>query len=100
MSPGTPVFVGEQKSHKVQIDILKYSQDALTEEREATLEDCIRMREDAGVTWINVNGIHDLELVSSVCDCFGPVSYTHLRAHETDSYLVCRLLLEKKKKNK
>src|SRR5665647_3670056 len=23
----------------------------------------------------------------------GPVSYTHLRAHETDSYLVCRLLL-------
>src|SRR5664279_6344493 len=28
----------------------------------------------------------------------GAVSYTHLRAHETDSYLVCRLLLEKKKK--
>src|SRR5665647_113955 len=27
----------------------------------------------------------------------GAVSYTHLRAHETDSYLVCRLLLEKKK---
>src|SRR5664279_1504889 len=25
----------------------------------------------------------------------GSVSYTHLRAHETDSYLVCRLLLEK-----
>src|SRR5664279_3911135 len=25
-----------------------------------------------------------------------PVSYTHLRAHETDSYIVCRLLLEKK----
>src|SRR5664279_4227940 len=23
------------------------------------------------------------------------LSYTHLRAHETDSYLVCRLLLEK-----
>ena len=26
------------------------------------------------------------------------VSYTHLRAHETRSNLVCRLLLEKKKK--
>src|SRR5665647_3314666 len=25
---------------------------------------------------------------------FRAVSYTHLRAHETDSYLVCRLLLE------
>src|SRR5665647_190879 len=30
--------------------------------------------------------------------CTITVSYTHLRAHETDSYLVCRLLLEKKKK--
>ena len=29
-----------------------------------------------------------------------PVSYTHLRAHETGRNLVCRLLLEKKKKNK
>ena len=26
-----------------------------------------------------------------------PVSYTHLRAHETGRNLVCRLLLEKKK---
>ena len=26
------------------------------------------------------------------------VSYTHLRAHETTLHLVCRLLLEKKKK--
>ena len=33
-----------------------------------------------------------------MCDVFyriDAVSYTHLRAHETDSYLVCRLLLEK-----
>src|SRR5665647_318276 len=29
-------------------------------------------------------------------NCLRSVSYTHLRAHETDSYLVCRLLLEKK----
>src|SRR5665647_1491215 len=33
----------------------------------------------------------------SIHECI-PVSYTHLRAHETDSYLVCRLLLEKKNK--
>eukprot|EP00831_Metopus_contortus_P051062 TRINITY_DN42893_c0_g1_i1.p1 TRINITY_DN42893_c0_g1~~TRINITY_DN42893_c0_g1_i1.p1 ORF type:complete len:350 (-),score=39.99 TRINITY_DN42893_c0_g1_i1:79-993(-) len=29
-----------------------------------------------------------------------PVSYTHLRAHETSLHLVCRLLLEKKKNQK
>src|SRR5665811_891698 len=31
-------------------------------------------------------------------DVVAPVSYTHLRAHETVLDLVCRLLLEKKKK--
>ena len=36
--------------------------------------------------------------VLGVATTAGTVSYTHLRAHETDSYLVCRLLLEKKKK--
>ena len=30
----------------------------------------------------------------------GPVSYTHLRAHETVLDLVCRLLLEKKQTNR
>ena len=30
----------------------------------------------------------------------GPVSYTHLRAHETVLDLVCRLLLEKKTNSK
>ena len=28
-----------------------------------------------------------------------PVSYTHLRAHETPEHLVCRLLLEKNNPN-
>ena len=32
------------------------------------------------------------DLIDSLC----PVSYTHLRAHETVLDLVCRLLLEKK----
>ena len=31
------------------------------------------------------------------CSVHVPVSYTHLRAHETVLDLVCRLLLEKKK---
>ena len=34
--------------------------------------------------------LNDLKLIPL------PVSYTHLRAHETLRYLVCRLLLEKK----
>src|SRR5664280_3401786 len=35
-----------------------------------------------------------------IADIIGPVSYTHLRAHETVLDLVCRLLLEQKKNKK
>eukprot|EP00658_Telonema_sp_P-2_P056619 TRINITY_DN45081_c0_g1_i1.p1 TRINITY_DN45081_c0_g1~~TRINITY_DN45081_c0_g1_i1.p1 ORF type:complete len:102 (+),score=15.21 TRINITY_DN45081_c0_g1_i1:337-642(+) len=45
-----------------------------------------------------------LEVVVASCSLVSSpstaVSYTHLRAHETPEHLVCRLLLEKKKKNK
>ena len=48
-----------------------------------SVKDCIRIAHEAEVK--NLSGL-------------GAVSYTHLRAHETVLDLVCRLLLEKKKK--
>src|SRR5665647_3195 len=54
---------------------------------------------DVNEATVKVTGIPRQELIGTAfSDCFTAVSYTHLRAHETDSYLVCRLLLEKKKK--
>ena len=41
---------------------------------------------------------HARDLGFSIEAISSPVSYTHLRAHETKANLVCRLLLEKKKK--
>ena len=38
--------------------------------------------------------------INTIEDVHAPVSYTHLRAHETVLDLVCRLLLEKKKHTK
>ena len=43
------------------------------------------------LAYTNAQGKAYLEFASN------PVSYTHLRAHETPEHLVCRLLLEKKK---
>ena len=52
------------------------------------------IREESGPYRI-VTPDQALEMITTT----GPVSYTHLRAHETVLDLVCRLLLEKKKKN-
>src|SRR5665647_3981881 len=51
-----------------------------------------KMREvtEKGIPIYAIYGSHDYTPTSTSIT----VSYTHLRAHETDSYLVCRLLLE------
>ena len=69
----------EQRTHKRLIDIITPTQ--------KTVDALSRLEMPAGV-------FIDIKMKSK------SVSYTHLRAHETDSYLVCRLLLEKKKKKK
>ncbi len=43
---------------------------------------------------------HSRHCALAATRALGAVSYTHLRAHETKANLVCRLLLEKKKKKK
>src|SRR5678816_4033019 len=44
-----------------------------------------------GGAWQELPGVRQ----GSIGGSFPPVSYTHLRAHETPEHLVCRLLLEK-----
>src|SRR5674536_387008 len=49
---------------------------------------------------MNRDLMFDPSLIDHIILTHAPVSYTHLRAHETPEHLVCRLLLEKKKKKK
>ena len=44
------------------------------------------------------NADNGLAVAVQIFTVLTSVSYTHLRAHETKANLVCRLLLEKKKK--
>src|SRR5678815_2449890 len=59
---------------------------------------CIRDSTSRGLAALDV--LAALAESAAVNNYTKPVSYTHLRAHETPEHLVCRLLLEKKKKKK
>src|SRR5665647_1028473 len=45
----------------------------------------------APVTIVGATVFHTVDVLAGIT--MAQISYTHLRAHETDSYLVCRLLL-------
>src|SRR5665647_3633904 len=72
---------------------------------EEKIASCLTLAPFDGYTGTEYMGF-SIVWLEIIVSCFDPkicrffpttvsVSYTHLRAHETDSYLVCRLLLEK-----
>lgn len=66
LAPGTPVFVGERKMNKVRIDIIDYNTDSMNELQDTTLDRCADLAKAPTVTWINLSGIHDLEIIDSL----------------------------------
>jgi len=71
LAPGTPVFVGDRKTDKARITVIDYTDAALQEREIERVEDCYGFRDTETVTWLNVNGVHDVDVIRQLCDHFG-----------------------------
>ena len=71
LPPGTLVHVGEQKVDRPKITVIDYSDNSFEERIVEKAEDCFPYREKKTVTWINVDGIHDVEVVKKIGEHFG-----------------------------
>lgn len=96
LPPGTAVFVGERRQDNVAIDIMTYSKEHLEEIHDASLDDCARLKNNPAITWINVNGVHDVATVKRLGELFGlhPLTIEDItnttqrpKAEEFDDYL-------------
>ncbi len=76
LAPGTPIFIGERKQEKTRIDVIDYDENTLHEFSDTTLEKGADLAQTGTVTWINVNGIHDLGMIESVGKRFNLHSLT------------------------
>jgi len=70
LPPGTLVHVGTPRSEKVRITVFGYDEKDFNE-RETRAEDCADALKKRAVTWINVDGIHDVAIVEKVGTLFG-----------------------------
>ena len=71
LSPGTLVFVGEKKTEKVKIKILDYDENQITEKEAATIEECFPFKDVPTVTWINIDGLHEVDVIEKLGNHFG-----------------------------
>ena len=66
LKPGSVVYVGKEREHDVHIDIIDYTETELHEVRVNNVEDCFPYKEKDSITWINISGIHNVEIVEKL----------------------------------
>jgi magnesium transporter len=69
--PGTPTYVGEDRSAVVEVSVLDYSADHLQELDGASLAELKGCAGASSVTWVNLDGVHEVEQVRTICSAFG-----------------------------
>jgi len=70
LPPGSIVHVGDKKTEKVKISVIDYNNTNFNEEEEDKIEKCFKFKRKPSVTWINVDGVHDVEIIKKLGDCF------------------------------
>lgn len=76
MPPGTLLHVGEKKIETVRITVIDYDQAHFQEKEVDSIEECLPFRDTPGITWISIKGIHDVETVQKIGNCFNIHSLT------------------------
>src|SRR4030042_4670290 len=71
LPPGTLVHIGEKKMGEVHITIMHYREEDFLEQEEKTLEVCFSFKDKPDVTWINIEGLHQTEIIEKLGSCYG-----------------------------
>jgi magnesium transporter len=66
MSPGALVHVGEQKVETARITLMSYDQAGFEERELRRIEESFAYKDRPPVSWINIDGLHEVELIEKI----------------------------------
>jgi len=69
--PGTIHTDGAPSTEPVRITVIDYDDAHFTEKQVDQITECFPFRDTETVTWINVDGIHQVEVLEKLGNCFG-----------------------------
>src|ERR1035437_9273348 len=64
--PGELYYIGKERGERVKISLIQYSENAFLENDFYDLSECLASIKPDLIKWINIEGIHKLELVESI----------------------------------
>ncbi|MBU1084521.1 MAG: magnesium/cobalt transporter CorA [Candidatus Omnitrophota bacterium] len=69
--PGTLVHVGKEHSASVKISVMDYNEERFEEMEIKDVSETKRFIKDSSVSWINIDGVHDTDIIEKIGDMFG-----------------------------
>ena len=66
LSPQALVFRGDKKMDKVLIRLIDFSDEEVEEKKVDSVKDLLPYKNKKSVTWINIDGLHDLDLLKEI----------------------------------
>ena len=71
LPPGTLVHIGERIDEEVNVTVIDYDEGTFLEKTVGSIDECLFFKNKPTVTWINMDGIHQVELIRKFGDCYG-----------------------------
>jgi magnesium transporter len=68
--PGSLILIGSQKMEKPEIQLIEYDSENLVEKTLESIEEVIPSKESTPVSWINIWGIHDVQMIQRIGEIF------------------------------
>jgi magnesium transporter len=65
------VFVGEKRSEKVKLSVINYDGSNFQEKEVRSVGEAVSIRKKSSVTWLNIDGVHQPEIIEQVGKSFG-----------------------------
>jgi magnesium transporter len=71
LPPETLVYTGDKIHEAIKIHVIDYDESNFQETELTTAEACLPYKNKPTVTWVNVDGVHNVPMLEKLGDCFG-----------------------------
>lgn len=71
LAPGTIIHIGEERTERPRITLIRYNKESFEEKIVENVEECLFKREPGTLTWINIDGVHQVDIIEKVGAHFG-----------------------------